>query len=125
MIPSVKTLKQITSYPRELRELLEVTSMNALQVMLNDPDRPVKFPKTQAWVSQCYHYPTPHALKMQMADELCDTCGVEYIPEGHNSKSPAIEYLNSGDTYATTLLYVRGNYRVGCWGDIVERGHYD
>ncbi len=53
------------------------------------------------------------------------TFGVEYIAKGHNSKSPSITYLNSGDTYTLTILYVRGQFRVGCWGNIVERGRYD
>jgi hypothetical protein len=51
------------------------------------------------------------------------TFGVEGI-RGHNDQSPDIEYLNAGDTSETTLLYVRGKFRVGCWGDIVERGNY-
>jgi hypothetical protein len=53
------------------------------------------------------------------------TFGVEYIPEGHNAKSPAIDYLNTGDTYATTLLYVNGQFRVGNWGYYVEQGDYE
>ena len=51
--------------------------------------------------------------------------GVESIPEGHNQKSPAIQYVNMGDAYATTILYVNGNFSVGDWGTIVERGSYD
>jgi hypothetical protein len=65
---------------------------------------------------------------MLLAEAACPdlgTFGVEYIPEGHNKRSPAIDYLNAGDTYETTLLYVRGRFSVGCWGDIVERGNYD
>ena len=64
---------------------------------------------------------------MLLAERQCETgtFGVERIAKGHNQRSPAIEYLNAGDTYATTLLYVRGRFRVGCWGDIVERGNYD
>ena len=52
------------------------------------------------------------------------TFGVEHIPHGSNQRSPAIDYLNAGDTYDLTLLYVRGQFRAGCWGDIVERGNY-
>jgi len=52
-------------------------------------------------------------------------CGVERIDEGSNQRSPAIDYVNMGDTYDTTVLVVRGRFRVGCWGDIVERGNYD
>lgn len=123
-LPSVQTLSKITSYPKELREVLELGSLAALQALLDDVDRPVKFPKTNQWIASCYHYPKFHELKMSMADELCETCGVEYIAHGKGSKSPAIEYCNAGDTYAITLLYVQGTYRVGCWGDYVERGNY-
>lgn len=52
------------------------------------------------------------------------TFGVEYIERGSNQKSPAIDYLNAGDTYDETLMRVRGRFCVGCWGDIVERGNY-
>jgi len=51
-------------------------------------------------------------------------CGMESIPAGHNTKSPAIHYVNMGDTYDTTVLWVNGKFRIGCWGDIVERGNY-
>ena len=65
---------------------------------------------------------------MLLAEAACPdlgTYGVESIDCGHNRNSPSIEYLNSGDTYETTVLYVRGQFRVGAWGDIVERGNYD
>ena len=65
---------------------------------------------------------------MLLAEAACPdlgTFGVEYIPEGHGRHSPAIDYLNAGDAYTTTLLYVRGRFQIGCWGDLVERGNYD
>ena len=52
------------------------------------------------------------------------TFGVEYIQKGSNRLSPAITYLNTGDTYELTILYVNGQFRVGCWGNYVERGNY-
>lgn len=54
----------------------------------------------------------------------CGTFGVEHIDKGSNRRSPEIEYLNTGDTYDLTVLYVNGRFRVGCCGDIVERGDY-
>lgn len=63
--------------------------------------------------------------RMQRIDAIIGTYGVEYTAPGHNTKSPAITYCNAGDTYATTILKVNGRFRVGCWGDIVERGDYD
>lgn len=53
------------------------------------------------------------------------THGVERIDRGEGSKSPSILYLNTGDSYTQTLMYISGRgFRVGCWGDIVERGKY-
>jgi hypothetical protein len=131
-LPSIKTLKSITSHPRELRKLLEVNTLGELWKYL-DADRPFGprskfsggFESTRRWVRQCYNTPNLHDTRMDMMDTLCRTCGVEYIPRGRGAKSPAIEYLNAGDTYTDTLLYIEGRYRVGCWGDIVERGDYD
>lgn len=49
--------------------------------------------------------------------------GIEQIalPEGSIRPTIIIDYVNMGDTYRTTLMKVNGRYRVGCWGDIVER----
>jgi hypothetical protein len=62
--------------------------------------------------------------RLSRIDRILKTHGVEYIAAGRNSKSPAISYCNAGDTYATTILKVNGRFRIGCWGDIVERGNY-
>jgi hypothetical protein len=127
-IPSIKTLKHITSYPRELRALLEAKSVDEL-IRLIDSERP--FGARSAFgrfkTHHGYQFVPGHTffdLKMRMADELCETCGVEYIPRGRNAKSPPIWYCNSGDGYTATLMFVRGHYRVGCWADIVGRGNY-
>ena len=61
--------------------------------------------------------------------------GAEFIPPGR-ARSPSIEYVNTGDTYTPTILYIggvaddgrptgRGRWSVGSWGAIVERGRYD
>jgi hypothetical protein len=63
--------------------------------------------------------------KLSIASEITECHGVEYIEAGSNRKSPAIEYVNAGDTYSATLMYVSGRgYVVGDWGTIVERGNY-
>jgi hypothetical protein len=56
---------------------------------------------------------------------IMDGCGVEEIQQGHNQRSPAIMYVNMGDTYDTTIMWYNGGFHVGCWGAIVEQGHYD
>lgn len=65
-----------------------------------------------------------------------DHSGPEFIRPGDGPRSPSIEYLNTGDTYAPTLLHLdgvtsggrstgRGRWAIGSWGDIVERGRYE
>lgn len=83
------------------------------------------YPATIAELRGMYSKPTRVHVKMLMLDELLHTYGIEYIPAGRNRKSPSITYLNTGGTYTTTIMFVRGQYRVGNWGDIVERGNYD
>jgi len=58
---------------------------------------------------------------------VADLVGMDLqkIHAGHNAKSPAITYINKGDTYDTTLMRVNGVLRVGNWGSIVEAGNYD
>jgi len=56
---------------------------------------------------------------------LPNTHGVEYISPGSNDKSPAIWYCNTGDTYGATVMRVKGRFRLGAWGDIVEKGNYE
>ena len=74
--------------------------------------------------SACYYRPTLQSVKLEAINDIMDGHGVEYIPAGRNRRSPAIEYINMGDTYRTTIMMVRGRYVVGCWGYIVERGNY-
>ena len=63
------------------------------------------------------------------------TFGGELVLPGEGDRSPSIEYLNRGDTYATTVLYLggidrqgrptgAGRWAIGSWGDIVEKGAY-
>lgn len=68
----------------------------------------------------------PTSEILEELDELAGTRGVEFIPRGTNSKSPGFSYLNTGETYAITLLYFPASrtWRVGSWGDVVERGNY-
>lgn len=63
-----------------------------------------------------------YALRAMNA--ILGTHGVEGIG-GHDTpfSGPPYEYLNAGDTYATTLIWTRATdtIRIGCWGDIAER----
>lgn len=96
----------------------------ALRLLLDNQAAVDNHHAVVAWEKQCYHRPNAHERRMCALDAELETCGVEYIERGNGQNSPAIEYLNAGDTYVTTILFVNGRYRIGCLGDIVERGNY-
>lgn len=66
----------------------------------------------------CYHPPETYWLRLHLLNTLGGFHGVEAFSLRGGGWC---EYLNAGDSYATTLLRVRGVYRVGCWGDVAER----
>ena len=100
-----------------------------LRRLLTSKSAVLAHPAAVARLAECYHPPGLGDLRMHAIDAELETCGVEFIPAGHNFKSPAIDYCNTGDTYDTTILRVHDRnpvrYVIGCWGDFVERGNYD
>ena len=67
----------------------------------------------------------PVSKAMERCEKHCSRAyGVEMIRGGTQRNSPDILYLNTGDPYTLTLMYVNRRFVVGCWGDIVERGKY-
>ena len=64
--------------------------------------------------------------QLQACDALLGTHGVEVIrdPKADFDADPVYEYLNTGDSYAATLVYASERHRswlVVGWGDLVER----
>lgn len=113
-IPSLRALD--AAFPGKgtiLRELL--TSSVAVR----------QHPAALKRIAECYHPPALSDLRLHALNAELETYGVEYVPAGRGAKSPAIEYCNAGDAYVTTILRVNGQYRIGCWGDLVERGNYE
>ena len=101
MIPSIKTLSHFGDKAQSIRSLME-------RFVNRHPLGGVSPETTLGKIS-----------------DLIGGHGVEYIASGSGPRSPAITYVNMGDTYDTTVIWVNGRFRVGCWGDIVERGSYD
>ena len=119
-VPSIKSLMEIKDVTRvdavKVRAILKMTTCEQVTAVSD---------AARDYFQKCYHRPPLQLVKLYACDTILRTFGVEGIGRGHNQKSPAIDYLNTGDTYASTLLWVRGAYRVGSWGDIVERGNYE
>ena len=114
-LPSIKTLDR--AFPgkgRELRKLLESPAAVRAHPAAVRRDR------------ECYNPPALHDLRLHALNDVAECYGVEYVAPGNNARSPGFEYLNTGDTYAATIIRLNsGRYIVSSWGDIVERGHYD
>ena len=91
-LPSVKTLdRAFPGHGKALRLLLE--SQAAVDA----------HPAVVAWERECYHRPGAHDRLMWALNAEAGTCGVEFIPRGRGARSPAFEYLNTGDTYTLTI----------------------
>jgi hypothetical protein len=85
-------------------------------------------PETSKYVRKMYSNPyNSHMWRVTVAlhamNVVMGTYGVEALgPDVHGPNPPPYEYLNTGDTYATTLIYRRrdDSLNIGNWGDIVE-----
>lgn len=105
-LPSVATLAAVFDDPKEARRVLGLSRL-AL----------VALPAGDRRVRECYHPPSTDDERMHVLNSLDPGLhGVEAIKVG----SEYADYLNTGDTYAATLIFWRGNYRVQSWGDFVE-----
>lgn len=97
----------------------------ALSVLQGRLD-PCTVPETQVWVDACYNRPDDTELMLHAADVLLGTHGVESLGPVDTRSGPPFAYLNTGDTYADTVVYNSETRRfmVCSWGDIAER-HMD
>lgn len=118
-LPSIKMLEQIC----QKAELPPREAAKAVRMALEE---------SRDWVeSQLHPEPWHHRastshLRMLLISEITGCYGVEHVERGRNLKSPAFEYVNTGDSYAPTLVrFENGRYTVSSWGDIVERGNYE
>ena len=62
--------------------------------------------------------------KLEECDRLLGTHGIEALGEVDTFKGPPIVYLNTGDSYAATILWHRDRVRpfeVASWADYAER----
>lgn len=127
--PSAKTLMQSLGIDAKranlIRRIARVTDSGLATVVAKH------CPKTQSYVDGLYNSPyDTHMWRVTVAlhaiNEIVDGYGVEALgPAGSRSEgyAPPYEYINMGDTYATTLIYRRktDTLRVGTWGDLAEK----
>jgi hypothetical protein len=86
-------------------------------------------PRTAGYVRSMHSDPYgSHMWRVTVAlhamDAIIGTHGVEALgPPSGGNYAPPYEYLNTGDTYSTTLIYRRktDTVSIGDWGSIAER----
>jgi hypothetical protein len=111
-VPSLKSLLDVFAH-----QLGEARIMIARGIM-KGKIHPLAIKKTEEWVRSCHNRPSFHEMKMDALNNVLMMHGVEDLVStnyGH-----VCEYLNSGDTYNTTILYYNGRYHLGDWGSLVE-----
>lgn len=127
--PAIKTLVATFALTRAQASLIKRLAgarddRDTLETILRS-----ECPDTWRYVQSCYNDPLASrmwrtTMVLHAIDRIVGTHGVESLGSGeHPSYAPPFEYLNAGDTYATTLIYKRAsdNLYVGTWGDVAER----
>jgi hypothetical protein len=109
--PSIKSIRRIPGVtPEQAREAKRILQMTRAELEC--------LPAGAARVAECYHPPKTYDLRLECLNAALGMHGVEGF---QTSRGNWAVYLNAGDTYALTIVFYRGTYRVACWGDIAER----
>ena len=113
--PSTQTLARVFSNPTEAKRIFRMGRAQLLETAAG-----------AARERECMHAPKTWDLRMHVLDSIePGLCGLESLAgaredsRGIGSEEYA-EYLNAGDSYADTVIYWRGNYRVQSVGDFIE-----
>lgn len=119
----------MTKFEQALRAAFERTAgegnvTTALRLIRGEIDPLDVSPSASKLEAQSYHPQDKHTLVMVALDDLLATHGVESLGDVDMHDGPPVEYLNTGDTYAATLVWYRDRVRpwaVESWGDVAER----
>lgn len=104
--PSVKTLSQCFDDPKRARRIFEMSQRELEQL-----------PDVQTLISGCFHRPLNFVVRLHALNTAGGFHGAETL---ESAAGEYAEYLNAGDTYAPTVIYWGGRYRIQSVGDFVE-----
>lgn len=105
--PSIATLRRVDESRAE--EMRRVFCMTRAEL--------AKTPAGARRIAECYNPPKTWDIRLTALNDAAGLHGVESVE--HVSGDFA-SYLNTGETYAETVIYWRGRYRVQSLGDFVE-----
>ena len=127
MVPSIKTIEEGLNLDRE--KAIEVRKLMDGRI---DPEN---YQSSKDWIKDSYNPPKHSELVFCAINEIIEGYGVEGIQiEGHHTDhywgDYIGEYINMGDTYTTTIVYLVDDkyytpgFKICNWGAIVERYSY-
>jgi hypothetical protein len=105
--PSITSIESV--FPGKGKEVKAIFRMRRSELEL--------LPAGNARVRECYHAPSTSDVRLHCLDALLETFGIEAFQTRNGTW---VEYLNTGDTYAPTIVRMNGHYRIASWGDIAE-----
>jgi hypothetical protein len=117
--PTIKTLTK--AIPE-----LSLGQCKIARKLMKEEICPESFDSVEKWVNQCYHKPITIELILCALNEVLEGFGVEPIRDENSWNryygDIAAEYINLGDTYINTIMYIPEQSRFICcsWGDYVE-----
>lgn len=107
--PSVATLARVFEDPKQARAILKMSKAELST-----------HPAAVARIRECLHAPAWWDVRLTVLNSIDPGLhGIESIENASGNEWAS--YLNTGDTYADTLIYWRGAYRVQSVGDFIER----
>lgn len=104
--PSVKTLGFVNAEKaKELRKYL-----------IMDYQEMRQHPAAKKRINECYNPPKKYDVRMHVLDTIAET----YDVEGAETSEGWIDYLNTGEMYAPTIIHFQNRYYVSSLGAFVE-----
>lgn len=108
-LPSIKTLSRVFGDPKRARAILEMTRAQLIEQC------PAAAERNRA----SYHPHKTYVLRLDALNAI--DAGLHGVESVRLRNGQWLEYLNTGEMYAETMIYMGGRYRVACLGDLLER----
>ena len=105
--PSIKTLSEVFEDPAAAKRIF-ISSHASLRQSVAGAAR----------IAECWNMPAWHDIRLTCLNALDPGLfGVESV---QSTTGEYADYINTGDTYAPTVIFWRGKYRVQSIGDFIE-----
>lgn len=91
-----------------------------IRALLDDPESTHNYKSANEFYNSCYNKPSIGLVCLYAINEILDGYGIEGISDPENS-CDGFDYVNMGDTYATSVTLFDGKFHVESYGDRIEK----